>query len=309
MLCIFPLCIWFLSGCSKEDAPTMKQRLGREELDIAYGTDPMHKMDIYTPEGYGMETPVVFLIHGGGFIAGSRADFTQVAKRFRDRGYIAVNVEHRLINMLGLLNQPPLHQLFNVQVQDQVQDLGMAVTYFKENAQKWGISTQRLYMAGHSAGGTLAMLYVQGENNQGVIASGNFAGLASLTLPDQLYEQAPDHALWPALKELLYRMSGQEVVPEHRSALQAISANWLAEQHQPGKPNITVMSESNDADLHFEPFISTIEDAEEFHHQLLSYGTPSAYKLMDTDHGFGRHPEDWSKAVEAVADFFDAQSH
>ena len=206
-----------------------------------------------------------------------------------------------------MLNQPPLHRLSEVKVSDQVHDLAMAVNYVQEKADQWGMGTKRLYMAGHSAGGTLAALYVQGQENQNVRASGNFAGPVNLSLPDNLYQEQPNHEFWPAVKELLYRMSGAEVVMENASALKAISATWIAHEHQPGKPNITIMSESNDADLHFEPYFSTIEDAAGFHEQLLSYGTASQYILMDTDHGFGRHPDDWSKAVEAVVTFFDKQ--
>ncbi len=69
-----------------------------------------------------------------------------------------------------------------------------------------------MYMAGHSAGGTLAMLYAQGDENlnKQLRASGNLAGLTNVTLSQELYYNPPSRDLWPNIKELLHRMSGAE---------------------------------------------------------------------------------------------------
>lgn len=293
------------SGCSKNEIePERIYQLEKQELDIAYGNDPKQKMDVYFPEEFNQNTPVVFLIHGGGFIAGNKDVFTNVAKLFMTKGFIAVNLSHRLVNATGLDQNPPLHQPSEIKVIDQVDDMALAVDKYKALAAAWGSGTSNMYMAGHSAGGTLAMLYVQGTKNKGVRASGNFAGLANLTLSEALYNNPPDHEYWPAVKELLYRMSGAEVSQSTALALMAISPNWVSASNEPAKPNITVMAKTNDKDLMFEPYFSSVKDAENYHNQLLSYGTNSAYILMDTDHGFGNHPDDWKKAVDHTADFF-----
>lgn len=294
-----------LTGCStNDDKPEEVYEPGREELDIAYGNNPLQKMDIYFPEAYDRQTPVVFLIHGGGFVAGVKEDFTHVAELFVTKGFIAVNLSHRLIDTDGLDKQPPLHQPSAIKVSDQVEDMALAVEKFKALAPDLDAGTSNMYMAGHSAGGTLALLYVQGSKNKEVRASGNFAGLANVTLTEELYHNPPDHEYWPAVKELLFRMSGAEVSQETALALMAISPNWVTNNNKPGKPNITVMAKSNDKDLRFEPYFSTIQDAEDYHNQLRSYGTNSQYTLMDTDHGFGHHPDDWAKAVAYAVDFF-----
>ncbi len=295
----------FFVSCSKDNPdPEKVYALVKEEIDIAYGNHALQKMDIYFPEGYNLQTPVVFLIHGGGWIAGTKEQFTHVAKLFVAKGFIAVNLSHRLVNADGLDQVPPVHQTSGIKVSDQVDDLSLAVEKYKASAAGWGAGTSNMYMAGHSAGGTLAMLYVQGTKNNGVRASGNLAGLANLTLSENIYNDPPDHELWPAIKELLYRMSGAEVRQENALALMAISPNWVSTNNEPGRPNITVMAKSNDKDLRFEPYFSTIQDAEKYHTQLQSYGTNSAYILMDTDHGFGNHPDDWAKAVAHTVDFF-----
>lgn len=298
--------IILLNACTKDPVEEELDRdheIVREELNISYGTHVRHQMDLYFPEGYSPQTPVVFLIHGGGFIAGNKEQFTAVAQLFAQKGFVAVNLNHRLVDATGLDANPPLHRHSETRVQDQVEDLAQAVEHFRESAADWGLGTTRMYMAGHSAGGTLAMLYVQGEQNA-VRASANFAGLANVTLSEEFYANPPQHPHWPAVKELLYRMSGAEVVHSNALALMAISPNWVTLNNRPGRPHITIMSRTNDQDLQFYPYFSTIADAESYHEQLQSYGTPSEYVLMDTDHGFGNRPDDWAKAVVHVTAFF-----
>lgn len=292
-------------GCSKDSNETEKTYLlAKQELNVAYGDDPLQKMDVYFPQDFTPNTPVVFLIHGGGFIAGTKENFTAVAKLFMAKGFITVNLNHRLISIVGLEQNPPLHQASTIKVSHQVDDIALAVEKYKASAGSWGTGTSKMYMGGHSAGGTLAMLYVQGTKNKGVSASANFAGLANLTLSQELYNNPPDHVYWPAVKELLYRMTGAEVKPENVLALMAISPNWVSTNNKPAKANITVMAKTNDKDLQFEPYFNTVKDAEDYHNQLRSYGTHSNYILMDTDHGFGKHPDDWSKAVDHAVAFF-----
>lgn len=294
-----------LMSCKKEKkAPDRIHELVKEELNIVYGDDPLQKMDVYFPDGYDKNTPVIFLIHGGGFIAGTKDDFTSVAKLFITRGFIAVNLDHRLVNSSGINQHPPLHRASEVKVTDQVNDVALAVEKYKSEANSWGAGTSRMYMAGHSAGGTLAMLYVQDKKNKDIRASGNFAGLTNLTLTEEMYNTPPDHIYWPAVKELIFRMSGAEVVHSNALAIMAISPNWVSSENRPGRPNITVMPKSNDKDLRFEPYYNTVEDAKMYHEELNSYGTSSQYILVDTDHGFGSHPDDWAKAVAYVSDFF-----
>ena len=192
---------------------------------------------------------------------------------------------------------------------DEVNDVAAAVEKYKSLAQELGSGTARMYMAGHSAGGTLAMLYVQGEKNvnKQVKASGNLAGLTNLTLSEELYSNPPEHEFWPNIRELLYRLTGTEPIPANALHLMAISPNWVSSLHKPDMPNITVLSNTNDQDLRFEPYFSTISDARKYDQELKSRGVSSEFILMDTDHGFGRNPDDWRKAIKYTTDFFKMQ--
>ncbi|MGC4235486.1 MAG: alpha/beta hydrolase [Niabella sp.] len=299
-----------LMGCEKKETLPAEEHkvyaLGRSELNVAYGSHPLQKMDIYFPEGYSSGTPVVFVIHGGGFIAGTKEDFTERAKLFMSKGLVTVNISHRLVDATGLDQIPPPRIHSPVKVVDEVSDIAAAVEKYKSLAAGYGSGTAKMYMAGHSAGGTLAMLYVQGDKNTGkqVRASGNLAGLANLSLTDEQYSYLQQHEHGPAVRELLYRMTGAEPTKETALYLMAISPNWVSSANAPGMPNITVMSNTNDADLRFEPYFSTITDAQKYDGQLRSQGVKSEFMMMDTDHGFSRHPGDWEKAIAAMVSFF-----
>jgi acetyl esterase/lipase len=304
---LFIVIILFITGCKKDDKPSDKQyTIARQELDISYGADPAQKYDVYFPEGYDAGTPVVFVIHGGGFIAGNKEGFTNVATLFAQRGYITVNINHRLVDASGIDQVPIVHKTSAIKVQDQVNDMAAAVESYKQKSTGWGTGTAKMYMAGHSAGATLAMLYVQGSKNTNgqVRASGNFGGLTTLTVPDAFYTTPPAHEYWPALKELIYRLTGAELTKENALYLMAISPDWVSTANPPGRPNITVMPVSNDDDLNFAPFFSTVNESEKYHNQLRGRNVRSERIMMDTDHGFGNHPDDWRKAVDHAVNFF-----
>lgn len=299
-----------LFSCSKSEQPGIDPgrtyTLQKEELNVAYGSHDLQKMDIYFPDGFDANTPVVFYIHGGGFVAGKKEDVIREAKLFMAKGFVTVNLSHRLVDATGLDQKPPPRIVSSVKVVDEVADVVAAVEKYKALAAGYGSGTSKMYMAGHSAGGTLAMLYVQGDKNTNkqVRASANLAGLANLTLPESFFDNPPSHELWPNIKELLFRMTGVE--PSKQTALHfmAISPNWVSTTYKPGMPNITVMSNSNDKDLGWEPYFNSIEDARRYDQELRSRGVRSEYVLMDSDHGFGRNPGDWEKVVKYATDFF-----
>lgn len=306
---VLMLLILFFAACKKEDKINIEDdkvyQVVREELNIAYGNDPFQKMDIYFPEGFNVQTAVVFYIHGGGFIAGSKDQVTDKAKLFTEKGYITVNLDHRLVEAAGLDQTPPVHRQSAVKVTDQVADIDAAVQKYRSIAATLGTGASKMYMAGHSAGGTLAMLYVQGDKNKDrvVRASANLAGLTNVTIPENIMQNPPDEPLWPAVKELMYRMTGAEVSQANVLYQMAISPDWVT-VNQGGRPNITVMPASNDEDLRFTAYKNTVEEARDYDRQLKSKGVNSSFILMDSDHGFGKHPDDWEKVVKYTTDFF-----
>ena len=100
--------------------------------------------------------------------------------------FVTVNLSHRLVDATGLDVTPPQRLNSAIKVADEVNDVAAAVEKYKSLASGYGSGTAKMYMAGHSAGGTLAMLYMQGDKNTNkqVRSLRNLAGLDNVTLSE-----------------------------------------------------------------------------------------------------------------------------
>ncbi len=300
-LVIFCITAFSLLSCTKENIPTPENN-AKEEMNVSYGPSPLQAMDVYFPQGYTKETPVVFLIHGGGFIAGTKEDFTTQAQLFRDQNFVVVNLSHRLIDTTGLLTLPPTHMESSIKISDEVADIHTAVLKYISMSPSWGSGTVRMYMAGHSAGATLSMLYVMGDFNKEshVKASGNWAGITDLSIPDDALLNDMD----PRFIELLYRSTGQ--MPSTSTALyfMAVSPYWVAYKDGP-LPNISIFPERNVV-FNMKGEVDYFLNATKNFHQLLrDKGVKEKLSIYaDEDHGFGTHPESWKKLIKETAQFF-----
>ncbi|MEE3146637.1 MAG: alpha/beta hydrolase, partial [Bacteroidota bacterium] len=54
------------------------------------------KADVYMPTAKAEKYPAVLLVHGGGWISGSKANVRPLALQLANHGYVAVTVEYRL---------------------------------------------------------------------------------------------------------------------------------------------------------------------------------------------------------------------
>ena len=112
-------------------------------LDIAYGTEPLHKLDLFhatNPRG------TVVFIHGGYWRSLDKADFSFVAKPFIDAGLSVVAINYRLCPA--------------VPISEVVEDCRQALAWIITNGGAHKLPLERIALAGHSAGGHLvAMLY------------------------------------------------------------------------------------------------------------------------------------------------------
>ncbi len=113
-------------------------------------------MDIYQPaDDSETKRPLIIWMHGGGFKFGSKeARGIQLwCKTFAERGYVCAAINYRLSK-----NNPLLH--YNDLLKgcfDGVMDVKKAIRFFHENALKYGIDTNKIVLAGNSAGGMLAV--------------------------------------------------------------------------------------------------------------------------------------------------------
>jgi acetyl esterase/lipase len=105
------------------------------------------KLSIYQPAGVSPDSraPVLFYVHGGGWILGSRSDRSADMRWFADQGWLTVSVDYTLSS--------DERHLWNV-TQSQI---GCALAWVARNAKRYGGDQTRLSLTGDSAGGNLAI--------------------------------------------------------------------------------------------------------------------------------------------------------
>lgn len=145
--------------------------------------------DVYLPpEPTGAS---VVLVHGGGFVIGSRAmlPMRHLATRLVASGIAAFAIDYRMLFRGGRLDEAR-------------DDVRAALTYWHRRATRLGLAADRVAMLGLSAGGTFAMLAASREEG----------AVDRLVLGFGLYEL--DHLEGPlarVLPRLLFRSSDPEV--------------------------------------------------------------------------------------------------
>ena len=65
--------------------------------DLRYGDDPQwNVLDVYRPKGEEGKLPVIFSIHGGGWVYGDKQLYSHYCMRLAQRGFAVVNFSYRL---------------------------------------------------------------------------------------------------------------------------------------------------------------------------------------------------------------------
>ncbi|WP_296556203.1 alpha/beta hydrolase [Pigmentiphaga sp.] len=118
--------------------------------DVPYGDDPRQCLDVFQPQGpAAARRPVLMFVHGGAFVEGEKDRtaeiYSNVLWYFARHGIIGVNVEFRLA---------PAHPY-----PSGTQDVAAAVAWVRAHADELGADPGRIFLMGHSAGGTHAAHY------------------------------------------------------------------------------------------------------------------------------------------------------
>ncbi len=128
----------------------------RRHANIAYGTHPRHRLDVYVPETAGAERtaaeestaeesrPLIVFWHGGRWTYGDKSEYRFVGAALAELGYVAVLPNYRLypeVKMTGFMD-----------------DAARAGRWAAAHATSYGADANRLYLMSHSAGAHLAAL-------------------------------------------------------------------------------------------------------------------------------------------------------
>ncbi len=115
-----------------------------------------YKLDLYQPLGDTIpKRPLIIWIHGGGFKFGTKrsAGTPLWSKTFAQRGYVCAAVNYRLSK------KHPLARFSDLLAgcYDAVEDVQQAIAFFKQHSQQYRIDTNRIILAGNSAGAMVAI--------------------------------------------------------------------------------------------------------------------------------------------------------
>lgn len=258
-------------------------------------------MDVYLPANRNTNTPVILLLHGGGFFAGDKSEFSPQSKQLSGKGFVVINVNYRLVNSSGLFDPPLIHKPSVIKISDQLADIKAAIGFASSKAEEWIMSKNKWVITGHSAGGTLALLYGYGkENKDGLIkATGNWAGATNFAFQDESEIQSLD----PRIIELMYRACGPEPINANIHAYKAISPFWLA-NNGTAIPTVNIRPQFNTV---FDMSDVSKQEYKLFTNLLTSKNVINKWlEITGADHGFSK-PGNWDEVINETADFFKKQ--
>lgn len=115
--------------------------------DIAFGTEPHQKLDLYVPRGEG-PFPVVVCWFGGGFTGGSRSGMARMGGFLASRGFAAAAPGYLLADKEGEHPGWPRN----------LQDAKAAVRFVRSKSKEWHLDPARVAALGHSSGAYLALM-------------------------------------------------------------------------------------------------------------------------------------------------------
>lgn len=105
--------------------------------------DKQALLDIYAPAGaVPRSVPTIVWIHGGGFISGRRQDVANYAKILAGKGFVVANVDYSIAP--EAVYPKPIEQV------------SRALEFLTTNSGRLGIDSDRLLLAGDSAGAQIA---------------------------------------------------------------------------------------------------------------------------------------------------------
>ncbi len=141
-------------------------------------------LDFYQPTSESeAPRPLIVMIHGGGYVAGSPESMSDLALRMASRGYVVASIGYRLNAAAGdasetfvTMAQEGLARL-NVSAEDLppvsatavgMEDAATALNWLSENASAYGIDSSRIALWGRSAGAVTALQSAYGFDDYGV---------------------------------------------------------------------------------------------------------------------------------------------
>jgi acetyl esterase/lipase len=211
------LAFLLLSGSlclAQDNAATFAAELFRYQVhpNIVYhiANNYEAKLDVYEPANGSQPTPVVIVIHGGGWIAGTKEDRVLEMMPYLQMGFAAVNVEYRLA-------QASLAPAA-------VEDCRCALHWVFANAKKYNFDPNRVVLQGGSAGGHLALI-------TGMVTTAAGFDRDCFTDQDNVWSENPSTSHDPHVAAIVNWFGISDVLDElHGPNAKGYAVAWIGDQ-------------------------------------------------------------------------------
>lgn len=210
---------------SAEVRRRLASRLLDGRLDVPYGDAAGEKLDLFLPKSGPARPPLLVFIHGGYWQGLDKGDFSYLAPPFVQAGIAFASLNYDLAP--------------SVTIPEIVGQIRRAIPWLVRHAETHGFDGERIFVAGHSAGGHLAVmaLLTVTESIKGVCS---VSGVYELEPVRQSYHQdvltldaATVRAMSPArllperARPLILAVGGDET-EEFRRQQEELAAAWRA---------------------------------------------------------------------------------
>lgn len=155
---------WAISDGKRDEGLTTPENITRYD-DISYGPygqwnllDIYHKKDVTKPQ------PAIVNVHGGAWVYGTKELYQYYCMSLAQRGFTVISFNYRLAPE----SKYPSH----------LEDINRALSFIKENGEKYFIDTENVFMVGDSAGAQLTSHYMT------IYSNPEFAKLFDFSVPD-----------------------------------------------------------------------------------------------------------------------------
>ncbi len=231
--------------------------------DIQYDTQsPLQILDVYRPrEKEGDKLPVIMIVHGGGWVYGTKETYQFYGMSLAQRGFAVVNYSYRLAPEDKF---PACYE-----------DTNRVAGWILEKADLYGFDTDRIFAVGDSAGGMILAGYA------GILTNPDFAALFDFKTPEnfRLRGAALNCASLTLKKgggsKLARELILKDLLPDHGSEKEYRQLNvipYLTKDYIP----IYLAAANKDQ-------VIPIEESQVFSEKLTELGIDHVFKVYGTD--------------------------
>ena len=165
-------CLVLLCSCKKQKRTTVvtEEDTHTSYVDLYYGDEERQRLDLYVPRETEGTLGVIFMIHGGGWYAGSKEAYGTTPKDWCiEKGYAVVAIDYRYSTERG------------VDAEQMLDDITLALKKVRDVLIWLGKEPGKAMFYGHSAGAHLSLLYAYSRWDEAPIKPGAVLALAGPT--------------------------------------------------------------------------------------------------------------------------------